>query len=499
MTNLLSTISISGKAFVYGTENTRFMVRGIALSATSTLNNNLNIKDILANDHNNLMVNTIIPQLQLLNANCIRVYQVDPNNQHNLSMASLASAGIYVMVGLATSENSIKQMTGEYSQETFNHAARVVDEFQAYDNTFCFSVGNEVEFPGQQASNLNTANPNTLPSQIVLDTVNLELTVAQAMKSFARDIKFHIAANNYRIIPVGAAMQDGPQSSWGSSNPILYQRGLIGTDIIAQYYTAGGETDRMDYIGINSYRYVTGSTPPDSAYLGLGTEVQPLAVPVFLTETGGLGSVARDWKDVNSMYTVSSLYQQLSGQVAFQMLEEGAGYGLYTVGDNNALTTTELGGAADLLQAFSTVSTEPLNPVNSMPVAPTTAPASAGSPPFTITWPTDLLPLKIYSAPNAAITVNNYATCNIQIVQQGVVMGTVSAATDGDNPVSASIQVNSGVAISIQGYVNSNWDAVCGVPASNVVDGITVSNDVDWGTNVQCNLMMTPVASFIQA
>ena len=96
------------------------------------------------------MGNTIIPKLTYLNVNMIRVYQVDPSNGHGKVMQALAENGIYVMVGLATSSHSVKQMTGEYSQGTFDHAARVVDEFQAYDNTLCFSVGNEVEFPGSR-------------------------------------------------------------------------------------------------------------------------------------------------------------------------------------------------------------------------------------------------------------------------------------------------------------------------------------------------------------
>ncbi|MGZ3871579.1 MAG: hypothetical protein ACXVJD_01605 [Mucilaginibacter sp.] len=487
-------VSIQGKAFVYGEENSRFMVRGVALSATTTLNTNLNIKDILANEHNTLMENTIIPQLVSLNANCIRVYQVDPDNRHNLSMELLSKNGIYVMVGLATSDHSVKQMTGEYSQDTFVHAARVVDEFQAYENTLCFSVGNEVEFPGQQAANLyEAAGSPTTPAGIaavVTATVNLELLVAQAMKSFARDIKSHISVNGYRAIPVGAAMQDGPQSSWGSANPNLYQQNIIGTDTIAQYYTAGHESERMDYIGINTYRYVTQSTTPHTnlnAYDGLAAEASFLPTPVFLTESGGLGPVPRDWQIVPEVYTETALYEQLSGQLAFQMLEEGAGYGLYTVGASDALTATSSGGAASLASAFLTASGEPLQAAASTPASPTTAPASAGSPPFDITWLSGLLPLKKYAVPNATITVQNYADCEIQIVQNGVVCGTVPAAVN-KNPSSAPILVASGVGLSIQGYVKPNWDAACVVPGTQVSDGITVSDNVSWGQGVSCNV-----------
>lgn len=243
-------ISIKGKEFYDASSSQRFVVRGIALSAAGV--EALKIADILSDDNLDLMNNTIIPQLAGLNVNMIRVYQVDPKNSHKQVMQALSEKGIYVMVGLASSTYSVKQMTGEYSQGTFNHAAQIVDEFQAYDNTLCFSVGNEVEFPGQQASNLKTANPDKTDAEIVQMTVELELEVAKAMRSFARDVKNHITTNNYRTIPVGCAMQDGPQSSWESNNPNAYQVGVIGTDIIAQYYAGGDDSDRMDYIGINT-------------------------------------------------------------------------------------------------------------------------------------------------------------------------------------------------------------------------------------------------------
>ena len=328
----------------------------------------LRVDDLLSDDNLDLMNSTIIPKLSYLNVNMIRVYQVSPSNSHVKAMHTLARNGIYVMVGLATSTHSVKQMTGEYSQSTFDHAARLVDEFQAYDNTLCFSVGNEVEFPGQQAANLKAENPGRTSADIVRMTIALELKVAQAMRSFARDVKNHIRINGYRPIPVGCAMQDGPQTSWESTNPNAYQVGLIGTDIIAQYYASGDASERMDYIGINTYRYVPGG--PMSAYDGLACEATPLPVPVILTETGGLGG-QRTWEIVPKLYTRAQLYPQLSGQVAFQMLEEGAGYGLFDVhynGGTVTLTATANGGAGDLSSEFGTAAREPLKPVAITPI-----------------------------------------------------------------------------------------------------------------------------------
>ena len=70
------------------------------------------VDDILANEHHDLFVNSIFPQLKDLGANVVRVYQVHPAHSHDKSMKILDEHNIYVMVGLATSDHSIKQMTG---------------------------------------------------------------------------------------------------------------------------------------------------------------------------------------------------------------------------------------------------------------------------------------------------------------------------------------------------------------------------------------------------
>lgn len=509
-TNNTPAIQVNGKAFECSKTGNRFIVRGVALSASAVYSMTkgvlsekpvLEIDDILADQNHDFMKNTIMPALNDLNINCVRVYQVDPNNSHAKTMQALSDAGIYVMVGLATATYSVKQMTGEYGYGAFYHAARVVDEFQAYSNTLCFSVGNEVEFPGQQAANLKKAKKGASDATIVADTVALELKVAQAMKSFARDIKGHISTKGYRSIPVGAARQDGPQSSWESTNPHAYQVGLIGTDTIAQYYAAGDASDRMDFVAINSYRYASGG--PMAAYDGLATETSALPVPVFLSETGAVvgspPSAARDWKIVPEMYSRSELYPQLSGQIAFQLLEEGAYYGLYSVqkatDGSLSLAASPYGGLTALQTEYAAAMALPVNAAATTPVAPTTAPATAGSnPQITPAWPTGLLPQKTFKAPDAEISIENSAAYEIQITQMGMVMGTVAAGSL-QSPTPGSMKVISGIALSIQANNGGNWDAVCGVAAPNVQSGITVKTDVAWGAYTGCNVdLATPIS-----
>jgi hypothetical protein len=480
----LSSVSISNKAFMVGSN--RFVIRGVAVSTAGI--SALGFTDVLADANYDVFNTLLLPALVSLNVNCIRVYQVEPTHSHQKAMTALAKAGIYVMVGLATSDNSVNQMTREYSYETYSRATLVVSEFQAYENTLCFSVGNEVEFPGQQASKLAAANPSWSATQVVNATIVLEISVALAMKVFARDIKNFLSTNQYRAIPVGCAMQDGPQSSWTSNNPNANQVGLIGTDTIATYYAAGSEEDRMDFIGINSYAYVPGG--PMNSYDRLGTECSGLAVPAFLTESGGLSlSVARDWSIVPAMYTDSNVASQLSGQIAFELLEQGNGFGLYAVGQdsngNPTLTATALGGLVNLQTQYATVSTLTPPAAASTPTPPTVALTKVNqTPPDTIAW------LEC----SASITVENYTTPTsgvtglIQILQMGIFLGTVGAALSSSEPTSQTIKVVPNVALTIlaQPASGSAWFEVCGVAASNIVDGITVQNNVSWGS--PCNI-----------
>jgi len=146
------------------------------------------------------------------------------------------------------------------------------------------------------------------------------------------------------------------------------------------------------------------------------------------------------------------------------------------------LTPSEKGGAADLSSEFGLAAQEPLNPIATTPIGPTTPPTSAGSNPTVhISWPSGLLPLKTYQLPNATITVENYAPVEVQIIQNGKVMGTVNSAVSNTRPTSSTVQVVAGVSLSMQGDVDGNWDLVCSVPANQVANKNTVKNNVPWG------------------
>lgn len=490
-TNNTPPITIQGKQFVNSSTQTRFMVRGVALD-TRGVPNAPAIKDILADQHSEFVTSVILPELIALGVNVVRVYDAYPENSHVTTMAAFEAVGIYVMLGLATSEYSIDQLTGTYNFGLYQRATALIDEFQAYDNTFCLSIGNEVEFPGTQAASFNI--PKATPQQVTSDTVTLELTVAGTMKSLARDIKAYIAAQSYRTIPVGLARQDGPQSSFGPTNQYSWQQGILGTDTIAQYYAAGPAEDAMDYVAVNAYRYLTGANAASSANDGLANEASLMPVPVFLSEDGAVNTpppagFSRDWADVLVQYTSALQGAQLSGQVAFEFFEKLGNHGLFTLSAGTAagsyvLTPTSYGGATALAAANVQASTTMPQTIATTPVSPTSnPPAPSNCAVSPLIWPSLLEFVEV--------TVQNYATVEIQITQLQSVAGTVAPGT-ASTPTVQTIRVIQGVHLSIQGNAGGNWDEVCFVSGADVTSGITIANNVTWGN--ACALPSSAVA-----
>lgn len=117
--------------------------------------------------------------MQKLGANSIRVYHVDPTGDHSACMTTFADAGIYLFVDLDTFTTQINPDTPSWTQTQYSAFQKVMDEFQQFDNTAGFFVGNEV---------LTTGN-NSIAAPFV--------------KAAARDMKAYRSSKGYREIPVG--------------------------------------------------------------------------------------------------------------------------------------------------------------------------------------------------------------------------------------------------------------------------------------------------------
>jgi hypothetical protein len=461
----ISTISIIGKAFVDESGN-RFIVRGVALSPNRDV-------DLLSDDYSDYMKNYVIPQLVYLNVNMIRVYQIDESKIHKTVMDLLAQNNIYVMVGMVTPAVSVNRMKPQYTLALYNRTTTIASEFCNYNNTFAFSVGNEVVFPGE-------IYENTSPPEDAAKANSIIQNDAAVMKSLIRDVKIYMSACSLRMVPVGMAMQDGPSSTltWGG----------IGTDIVAEFYAGGDPTERADFIGINTYRYVNSKTSgPMNSYDGLANEVANIPVPVFLTETGGFESppYERDWAIVAQLYTEQLLSQNLSGQVAFQFFEKGAGFGLYTempaasanpTASGIPLVQTKLGGAINLSRQYFESSQLHLPPMPTPVPDPSTCPSACNP---------ALIPCPV---PNINIIIKNYSPSVLKALQSGSVLADLPAGTP-SNPTSTKVMVSGAVNLLIQQEESpQQWISVCQVAANKLIDGLVVQTNVPWGDGVACNI-----------
>jgi hypothetical protein len=458
MTATIKTISTSGKAFV-DSAGTRFIVRGVTLSAT-------NGADLLSDDYSDYMKTYVIPRLKDLNVNVVRVYSVDESAGHTKVMEMLAQNNIYAMVSLVNTAVSVNRLKPYYSLALYNRLTALAGKFCQYDNTFAFEVGNEVVFPGNIYANSN--NDAQKANQIITAD-------AAVIKAMIGDVKAYIASQSLRAVPVGVAMQDGPSNT-------LTAWGGIGTDIVAEYYACGEASQAADFIGINTYRYIPRN--PMASYDGLADEVTSIPVPVFLTESGGNNAnpptVERDWKIVPQMYTEELLYNNLSGQIAYDFFEEGNYFGLYnesplpstgTVGAGQ-LKPTKFGGAANLGVEFGKVASKiPPMPksVTTPSVCPTKCnPSPAGS-----------------LIPNTNVTIQNFADVPLVAVQGQGVIADLPASSGSSNPSSVQVKLSNQRTLYILNQAD-NWTLVCQVAPNNITEGMTVMNNLAWGGS--CNI-----------
>lgn len=298
--------TIDGKAFL-DQNNNRLLFRGIGFQPVNGIDPlidvdgkaNPAIKALLQSSNKYSFTN--------LNINALRVYQVSHDASHAKTMNLLAQNGIYVIVGLSNLPygTNIPQLPGSgqhpYPAQFKTRVQNIIDEFQAYPNVLSFEVANEVTDPGVEGANSQS-----------------QLNAAAAIKSAANDAKTYITTKAYRTIPVGVAMQDTPDNE----------------STVAQYYSSSECNGKpLDYIGINSYRYV----PPKgniTAYKDLvadnsnGYDLANYSIPVVLSEyEAGLTSGNRDFLDVPSFYTDSTVSGNISGGFAYQYIVDGSAKG----------------------------------------------------------------------------------------------------------------------------------------------------------------------------
>jgi hypothetical protein len=466
-----ATVTAQGKAWVNSNDK-RFMVNGVALQP------GVNITDYdypLSDSNINYMKTVVLPLLKVMHVNMIRIYQVDITASHDQMMNLLEQNGIYVMLEVENPMICVQTLEPVYDYQLYMRGTQVIDIFQKYRNTLGFSVGNETEAPGYIYAHFQVTKGEPKATAIT-NTVVVQHKIAAALKSFMRDMKSYIVAKSYRSIPVGVAIRDVFQSS-------VVPSGLIGTDICAEYYAGGEDKEsRADFIGLNTYRYVTAEVPsqdPLSCYNAIATRFVSMPVPIVFSEIGAISAVQtwpRDWAIIEQMYTKKLLSDNFSGQVAFSFFNEKNNLGLYSqkpeqAGDIQPIT---IGGVDALINQFRTVQNMPV----AMPIAnPSIIPSPATCNPT-------MLPT--FTSPNVNVTINNYATVALKLVQGGTVLADIAPGKSNTIPTPTSVMVDNKNGFDLfiqQPDTGSGWLTSCSMNVASVdslADGDTIDNK-NWG------------------
>lgn len=276
----VSTISAYGNKFFY--ENgTQFFLKGVAYQLTS--DDPLVDSEQCARD---------AALMRELGANSIRVYHVDASKDHSDCMSTLADAGIYLLVDLDTFDTYILPTSPWWNQTQYERFTEVMDEFQKYDNTLGFFVGNEVIAQASQS------------------------LAAPFIKAAARDMKAYRNSKGYRNIPVGYSAADIAEL-----RPMLQD-----------FLTCGGNTsDSVDFFALNSYEWCGDVDYQTSGYANLEVGAANFPVPIFFSETGCNTVRPRTFEDQAAIFG-EEMINDWSGSIIYEWIEETNDYGLISYG-----------------------------------------------------------------------------------------------------------------------------------------------------------------------
>lgn len=226
-----------------------------------------------------------IPLLQQLQTNTIRVYAVDPTQDHSKCMGMLQDAGIYVIADLGEPKTSINRDDPEWNLELYARYTSVVDAFQQYSNLLGFFAGNEV----------SNAPNNTEASAFV--------------KAAVRDIKKYISDKKYRPIGVGYATNDDETRT-----------------NLADYFNCGAPEDSIDFWGYNIYSWCGDSNFKKSLYQDRTEEFSNYSVPAFFAEYGCNKDLPRQFTEVGALFG-SQMTPVWSGGIMYMYFQETNNFG----------------------------------------------------------------------------------------------------------------------------------------------------------------------------
>lgn len=288
-----ATIQATGNKFFNSSLGDQFFIKGIAYQRSRKVGDGYESLapkgyiDSLAYPH---LCLRDVDLLRELGVNAVRVYQVDPEENHDVCMHVFQRYGIYVMVDLLEPKNAINRADPSWDTELMDHYKLVVDAMHLYPNVLGFVVGNEV-----------VTNWRESPA-------------APFVKAAVRDVKSYIRQKKYRQIPVGY-----------TSNDDVATRNEVAKYMVCTDKDSG--KGAPDFYGINMFEWCGDLSYDTSGYKQRTLEFSEMPVPIFFSEYGCNTVRPRPFTEMAALYgpTMSKLW---SGGFIFEFFQNVNGYGL---------------------------------------------------------------------------------------------------------------------------------------------------------------------------
>ncbi|KAF7530907.1 hypothetical protein G7054_g9364 [Neopestalotiopsis clavispora] len=345
----IPSITANGQHFFYSNNGTQFLLKGVAyqenFSPNGSSDANVQYKDPLADGSS---CARDIPFMKQIFTNVIRVYAIDPTQDHDDCMQQLAAADIYVVADLSQPGESINSNDPEWNVPLYTRYTSVVDALAKYQNVIGFFAGNEVISAGNQTA------------------------AAAFVKAAVRDTKSYIKSMNYRdSLGVGYATADVP-----------------GRDQLAAYFACEPDdttSSSIDFWGYNVYSWCGDSNYVSSSYNERVEFFSDYPVPVFFAEYGCIEGIPspdeRPFTEVEVLY--GNMTEVFSGGIVYQWFWSENEYGLISLDGNTVSTKADYNSLSSQLAKVTPSLTQSADytPSNKAPACPTTGSVAAD-----VTW-----------------------------------------------------------------------------------------------------------------
>jgi 1,3-beta-glucanosyltransferase GAS3 len=295
-------LSINGSNFVVDATQKRFDLIGITYQPGGSSGFTSSADPL--SDADTCLRDAII--MQKLGVNTVRIYNLDPNLDHDQCASIFNAAGIYMLLdvnsGLYGQYIDRTDPSSTYTLDYMEHIFSIVEAFWNYPNVLGFFAGNEI---------INESSDESVPAYI---------------RAVVRDLKEYISLHAPRSIGVGysaADVADMLKDTWA----------YLGCELENSTYS------RMDFFGLNDYEWCGDSSYTESGYDTLVTDFAGTDIPVFFSEYGCNNVSPRTFTNVPVLY--GDEMTELSGGLVYEYSEETDAYGVVAINSTNEITLLE--------------------------------------------------------------------------------------------------------------------------------------------------------------